>query len=113
MGAQNAEVGEAIQEETPEDATVMSFHPALALFADRDWRVLPLEPMDRIVRYARTQPNPYMVLSVFYPPELRPAEEPHYLIVPVPRELPESDRWRIDIPQASTVYDFGELVPVD
>lgn len=113
VAAQNAEVGEAIREATPADATVMSFHPALALFADRDWRVLPVEPLDRIIRYARTQPNPHLVLSVFYPPELRPAEEPHYLIVPVPEELPEAERWRIDIPERRTIYSFGDLVPLE
>lgn len=113
VAAQNAAVGAAIAEATSEDATVMSFHPALALFADRDWRVLPLEPLDRIVRYARTQPDPYLVLSVFYPPEVRPLEEPHYLIVPVPADLPDSDRWRIDIPEVRTVMAFGELAPVE
>lgn len=112
VAAQNAAVGAAIGEATSEDATVMSFHPAIALFADRDWRVLPLEPMDRIVRYARTQPNPYLVLSVFYPPEVRPLEEPHYLIVPVPADLPEGDRWRIEFAETGTVMAFGELVPL-
>lgn len=113
VAAQNAAVGAAIRDATSEDATVMSFHPALALFADRDWRVLPVEPMDRIVRYARTQANPYLVLSVFYPPEIRPLEEPHYLIVSVPTDLPESERWRIDVPEPGTVMAFGELEPVE
>src|SRR5690606_3272366 len=108
---ENAAVGEAIRRETPMDATVLSFHPALALFADRDWRVLPMAPMDRIVRYARTQPSPVLVLSVFYPPRVRPLEEPHYLIVPVRSDLPESDRWRIDVPERRPVYSFGTLIP--
>src|SRR5690606_997640 len=111
VAAENAAVGAAIRRSTPEDVTVMSFHPAVALFADRDWRVLPMEPLDRIVRYARTQPSPYLVLSVFYPPEIRPLEEPHYLIVPVRSDLPERDRWRIDVPERRTVYSFGTLIP--
>jgi len=112
VAAENATVGEAIRRTSPEDATVVSFHPAVALFADRDWRVLPVESMDRIVRYARTLPAPHLVLSVFYPPELRPAEEPHYLIVPVPPDLPESDEWRIHVANPGTVYAFGELIPL-
>jgi hypothetical protein len=113
VAAENAAVGAAIRDATPDDATVMSFHPAVALFADRDWRVLPLEPLDRIIRYARTQPDPYLVLSVFYPPEVRPLEEPHYLIVPVPPDLPDSDRWRIEVPRPGTVMAFGELEPME
>lgn len=113
VAAENATVGAAIRDATSEDATVLSFHPALALFADRDWRVLPLEPLDRIIRYARTQPNPYLVLSVFYPPEVRPLEEPHYLVVPVPTDLPESERWRIDVSEPGTVVAFGELEPME
>jgi hypothetical protein len=72
-----------------------------------------MEPMQRIVRYARTLPTPHLVLSVFYPPEVRPLEEPHYLIVPVPLDLPDSGAWRIDITDPNTVYAFGELIPRD
>ena len=111
VAAQNATVGEVIARTSPADATVVSFHPALALYADRDWRVLPLEPMDRIVRYARTQPTALLVLSVFYPPEVRPLEEPHYLIVPVRPDLPEGRAWRIEVPRAAEVFAFGELTP--
>lgn len=111
VAEQNAAVGGAIRRTTPEDASVVSFHPAIALFAHRDWRVLPLEPMPRIVRYAKGQPEPVLVLSVFYPPQVRPLEEPHYLIVPVPEDTPEHDRWRIDVPTAGTVFAFGRLEP--
>ncbi|HUF76283.1 MAG TPA: glycosyltransferase family 39 protein, partial [Longimicrobiales bacterium] len=106
VAAENATVGLAIRRASPEGVTVVSFHPALALFADRDWRVLPVEPMDRIVRYARTQPGAQLVLSVFYPPQVREAEEPHYIIVPVPPDIPESGAWRIHIDEPGTVYAF-------
>lgn len=110
VAAQNAAVGEAIRRASPEDATVVSFHPAVALFAERDWRVLPVEPMERIVRYARRQPTPYLVLSVFYPPPIRPLEEPHYLVVPVRPDLPESGPWHVDVEEPAVVYAFGELM---
>jgi len=109
VAAENAVVGAALGEATPPDATVMSWHPAIALFADRDWRVLPLEPMQRIVRYARTEPRPYLVFSVFYPPELLQAEEPHYLVVHVPADTPTSERWRIEVPQGREIVAFGRL----
>ena len=111
VAAENAAVGEVIRRASPENATVVSFHPALALYADRDWRVLPMEPMERIVRYAREQPAPLLVLSVFYPPEVRPLEEPHYLIVPVPPDLPDSPAWRIEVPEPGEVLAFGALSP--
>lgn len=111
VAAQNATVGEVIRRTSPADATVVSFHPAVALFAERDWRVLPVEPMDRIVRYARMQPAAHLVLSVFYPPQLRPLEEPHYLIVPVPSDLPDADRWRVQVESPGAVYALGALMP--
>jgi hypothetical protein len=111
VAGENAATGRAIARTAPEDATVMSHHPALALWADRDWRVLPAEPLDRIVTYARTQPQPYLVLSIFHPPELRPLEEPHYLIVPVPTDLPDGEGWRVQVGGEGVVYEFGTLVP--
>lgn len=111
VGAENAVVGDALDALAPADATVMSWHPAIALFADRDWRVLPHEPMDRIIRYARTQPNPLVVLSVFYPPELLRSEEPHYLIVPVTAETPDAAVWSIEIPRPARTWAFGTLRP--
>ena len=109
VAAENAVVGAALREATPPHATVMSWHPAIALFADRDWRVLPLEPMQRIVRYARAQPTPYLVFSVYYPPELLQAEEPHYLVVRVSAETPTSERWRIEVPPGRDIVAFGRL----
>ena len=109
VAAENAVVGAALRQATPPDATIMSWHPAVALFADRDWRVLPLEPMQRIVRYARTQPTPYLVFSVYYPPELLQAEEPHYLVVHVSAETPTSERWRIEVPPGRDIVAFGRL----
>ncbi|HUF12919.1 MAG TPA: glycosyltransferase family 39 protein [Longimicrobiales bacterium] len=111
VGAENAVVGDALDALAPADATVMSWHPAIALFADRDWRVLPHEPMDRIVRYARTQPNALVVLSVFYPPELLRSEEPHYLIVPVTADTPDAAVWSIEIPRPARTWALGTLRP--
>ena len=110
VAAENAVVGAALRGATPPHATVMSWHPAIALFADRDWRVLPLEPMNRIVGYARTQPTPYLVFSVYYPPELLQAEEPHYLVVHVAAETPSSVRWRIEVQEGGATYAFGRLI---
>ena len=114
VAAENAIVGDALRRTMPGHATVMSWHPALALFADRDWRVLPLEPMDRIVRWATTQPDPFIVLSVFYPPPILQGDEaPHYLVVPVPADTPASDAWRIDIAARTPVYATGILRATD
>lgn len=112
VGAENAIVGEALREITPEHATVMSWHPAIALFAERDWRVLPMEPLERILVYAARQPNAYIVLSVFYPPNILQAEEPHYLIVPAPADPPAAEQWRISIFRQNGPYALGRLQAV-
>src|SRR5690606_22536593 len=52
VGSANRAVAETLDDFMPPDAPVMSWHPALALFADRDWRVLPSASMQDIVRYA-------------------------------------------------------------
>src|SRR5690606_24493650 len=41
IGAENREVGKAVAAIIPEEEPLMSWHPAHALYADREWRVLP------------------------------------------------------------------------
>ncbi|HEX6589365.1 MAG TPA: glycosyltransferase family 39 protein [Longimicrobiales bacterium] len=112
VGAENAAVGAALRSLAPAGAPVMSWHPALALYAGRDWRVLPFEPLSRIVRFARTQSDPVLVLSVYYPPPILQGDEaPHYLIVPVPRSVPDADRYRIRIDARLPAYATGTVIP--
>lgn len=113
VGAENAAVGQALHQRLEPDAAVMSWHPAVALYARRDWRVLPLEPMDRIIGYAQAQAIPYMVLSVFYPPDLLDEEGPHYLIVRMPDPDAAARQWRLQMRESEPPWALGELRPVE
>jgi glycosyltransferase involved in cell wall biosynthesis len=51
----------------PPDAVVTSGHPAIALYAARDWRVLPGADLSAILRYADAAGSEWVVISRFYP----------------------------------------------
>ncbi len=60
-------VGEYLAGHLPSDAIVMSWHPAIALWADRPWRVLPYDSFERIAAYARSEQAAVVVFSRFEP----------------------------------------------
>jgi len=60
-------VGEYLARHLPPDSVVMSWHPAVALWASRPWRVLPYASFERTVRYARAQRASAIVFSRFEP----------------------------------------------
>jgi 4-amino-4-deoxy-L-arabinose transferase-like glycosyltransferase len=49
------------------DAAVMSWHPAVAIWARREWRVLPYASFERIMAYARLEDAAAVVFSRFEP----------------------------------------------
>jgi 4-amino-4-deoxy-L-arabinose transferase-like glycosyltransferase len=66
-------VGEYLGAHLGQDARIVSWHPATAIFARRDWRVLPYTSFDRIIFYARAQGAEAVVFSRFEPSPLREA----------------------------------------
>jgi 4-amino-4-deoxy-L-arabinose transferase-like glycosyltransferase len=60
-------VGEYLARHLPEGAVVMSFHPAVAIWADRSWRVLPSDSFQRIAAYAEVEHAAAVVFSRFEP----------------------------------------------
>jgi hypothetical protein len=50
---------------------IVSWHPAVAIWARRDWRVLPYAPLDPIVTYTRAQGARIIVFSRFDPSPLK------------------------------------------
>ncbi len=70
LAAAHRAVGTHLGQRLPPDAAVMSWHPAIAVWARRDWRVLPWEPLDRILGYARSERVHAVVLSRFQPSPL-------------------------------------------
>ncbi|MBI4541228.1 MAG: glycosyltransferase family 39 protein [Gemmatimonadetes bacterium] len=93
VGAENRQVGEALSGWTEPGQPVMSWHPAVALYADRDWRVLPAASLPEIVRYAALNGIRMAVLSVYYPSPL-PELPAHYLALELPDEPEYRTRWR-------------------
>jgi 4-amino-4-deoxy-L-arabinose transferase-like glycosyltransferase len=60
-------VGQLLGDSLPAGATIMSWHPAPAIWAHREWRVLPWEPLERILPYAVAEGVGALVLSRFHP----------------------------------------------
>jgi len=70
VGRAQRAVGLALRGRLPAGAPIMSWHPALAIYADRDWRVLPEEPWSRVLPYALRERVSAIVASRFYPSPL-------------------------------------------
>jgi len=64
-------VGVYLGEHLAPAARIVSWHPAVALWAERDWRVMPYADLPDIVRYARAQGAGVLVFSTFEPSPLR------------------------------------------
>ena len=60
-------VGEYLARHLPPDSIVMSWHPAIAVWASRPWRVLPYASFERIAAYARSEQAAAIVFSRFEP----------------------------------------------
>ncbi len=60
-------VGEYLGSHLQPGDRIVSWHPAIAIWAHRDWRVLPYADMGPIVRYAKAQDARAIVLSRFEP----------------------------------------------
>src|SRR5690606_5984960 len=94
VGAENRRTARELRRLLPPDEPVMSWHPALALYSERDWQVLPFAPLDRIVRYAAANHIGHVVLSGYYPPRWTldwiPGE---YVILRVPPAATGGGHW--------------------
>jgi hypothetical protein len=64
-------VGEYLGAHLGPEARIVSWHPATAVFARREWRVLPYESFERIIFYARAQQADVVVFTRFEPSPLR------------------------------------------
>ena len=61
------DVGEYLARHLSAGEIVMSFHPAVAIWADRPWRVLPSDSFERIAAYAEREHAAAVVFSRFEP----------------------------------------------
>jgi hypothetical protein len=111
VGAANHALGDALKAIVPADEPVMSWHPATALYADREWRVLPYAPFDDIIRYANASRTEYIVLSAFYPgSQLVKGLDRDHLVLFVPPDAPPSpEHWQIEMQDAGSSHVLGRL----
>jgi hypothetical protein len=112
VGTANRRMGEALREIVPADEPVMSWHPAIALYARRDWRVLPYAAFDRVVRYANATGTEYLVISQYYPPQGLLGELPReHVVLHVPHGAAVAGGWQIELSGGSDTHVFGRVRP--
>lgn len=113
VGAQNRDVARELDSLLgTETGPVASWHPALALFADRDWRVLPLADLSEIVRYEQAAGAEVMILSAYYPPDLGVENlGTRYLVLPVPESDGELRPWTLHLVRGDSIRALGRLEP--
>ncbi len=75
-------VGEYLAGHLPPDAVVMSWHPAIAIWARREWRVLPYDSFERIATYARHEGAAAVVFSRFEPSPLQRPPRAFTVVLP-------------------------------
>ena len=93
-----------------ESGPIASWHPALALYADRDWRVLPLADLPAIVRYEQAAGAGVVVLSAYYPPDLGVEDlGSRYLVLPVPESDGRLRRWTVHLIRGDSIRAVGRL----
>jgi hypothetical protein len=111
VGAANHALGDALKTIVPADEPVMSWHPATALYADREWRVLPYAPFVDIIRYANAIGTEYIVLSAFYPgsQHVKGLGRDH-LVLRVPPDAPPSPgQWQVEMAESHSSHVLGRL----
>ncbi len=75
-------VGEYLAQHLPADAVVMSWHPAVAIWGRRDWRVLPYDTFERIVRYGEREKASAIVFTRFEPSPIRQPPRAFTVVLP-------------------------------
>src|SRR5687768_6668037 len=92
----------------------MSWHPALALFARRDWRVLPYARFSDVVRYADANDAEFMLLSAYYPGPVPLEQMPReYVLVHVPDRVAAAPGWTIQLDRGKGPFATAELRPAN
>ncbi len=112
VAAENRRAGEELRRIVPEGSTIMSWHPAVALHAQREWRVLPLAPLPAVIRYAAALGSEYVVLSAYNPSPF-PVEETQrpYLLVRTPPDVASVKHLRIELVELGNGIAVSKLVP--
>lgn len=112
LAAENRRAGIALRGVVPDGKALMSWHPAVAIHARREWRVLPMAPLPQILRYAGAIGADYIVFCDFYPSPIPAEAAPGaYLVVPVEPGAAAATGWWIRVKEVRDNVAVGELVP--
>jgi hypothetical protein len=88
----------------------MSWDPSVALYAGRDWRVLPYGTFPEIARYAAAIGCEYVVLSRFYPaPEIMEQVRANFLVLHLPATEAAANRWNVELTGSAGDVVFGKV----
>ena len=82
VAAAQRAVGEYLAQHLSADAVVMSWHPAIAIWARREWRVLPYDSFERIAGYAVRERAAAIVFSRFEPSPIRQPPRAFTVVLP-------------------------------
>lgn len=93
VATENRAAAGVLRSTMPEAEVVMSWHPALAIYSGLEWRVLPYEPLDQVLRYGAHNDVDVMVLSAFYPGPVSFGDLANYIVLETPEEVPLSADW--------------------
>jgi 4-amino-4-deoxy-L-arabinose transferase-like glycosyltransferase len=95
------------------DARIVSWHPAVAIWAHRDWRVLPYDDLGRIVGYAQAQGAAAIVFSRFEPSPLRAPPRAFTTVLLDAGARASSGLLRLDSVAATPLLFVGRLTRPD
>lgn len=111
VAAENRRAGEELRRLVPEGEAIVSWHPAVALHARRDWRVLPLATLPAVVKYAASIGSEYVVLSAYNPSPI-PVESTGrpYMLLQVPQAAAAATQWRIELMEAGEEVTISRLI---
>src|SRR5690606_32707381 len=94
----------------PPGEPVMSWDPSVAIYAQRDWRVLPYASLPEIFRYATAIGCEYIVFSRFFPaPPIVRQVPANHLVIRLPRSAASMDRWRIELTEVGDRLVLGRV----
>jgi len=102
-------VGEYLGGHLESDARIVSWHPAIAIFARRDWRVLPYDSFGRIARYAQAQSAAIVVMSRFEPSPLRNPPRAFTAVLLDPGSAPPGEEIHLDPVDQTPLLFVGRL----
>jgi hypothetical protein len=111
VGSQNRAVAKALDtlpSVTP--GPVSSFHPAIAVFADRDWRPLAHTDLGGMLRYAGAAGASTVVVSAYYPPTRgRETLGARYAVLAVPPDAATARNWTLSITGRDSILVTAQL----